>query len=143
MPVPRTPEAVLADTLAASPAAARLLGFRVYPLLAPEATSLPFATWRRVSVQRPDATLSGPSSMATVQMALELYAATYEAVRELADACRGSLDGWPVHRNTAVDIRNVTLLGETDGIVTLAGGEAPPVYAVTQTYSIFWKETQS
>jgi hypothetical protein len=113
----------------------------VYPLLAPEAAPLPFATWRRVSVQRPDATLSGPSSMATVQMALELYAATYEAVRELADACRGSLDGWYVHRNTSVDIRNVTLIGETDGIVTLAGGEAPPVYAVTQTYSVFWKET--
>lgn len=139
MPVPQTPEAVLGDTLTASPVVARLVGFRVYPLLAPEAAPLPFGTWRRVSIQR-DATLTGPSGMATVQMALELYAATYEAVRELADACRASLDGWPIHRNTAVEVRNVTLLGETDGIVTLAGGEAPPVYAVTQTYSILWKE---
>lgn len=140
MAVPQTPEAVLGDTLAATPAVARLVGFRVYPLLAPEAAVLPFCTWRRVSIQRPDNTLSGPSSMATVQMALEIYAATYEAVRELADACRAALDGCPVHRNTAVEVRNVTLLGETDGIVTLAGGEAPPVYAVTQTFSIFWKE---
>jgi hypothetical protein len=137
MSLPQTPEAVLADTLTASPAVARLLGFRVYPVLAPEAASLPFCTWRRVSIQRESA-LSGPTGVVNVTMALECYAATYEAVRELADACRASLDGCPVRRNTAVGVRNVSLLGENDGIVTLAGGEAPPVYSVTQTYSILW-----
>lgn len=137
MAIPRTPEAVLADTLTASPGVARLLGFRVYPLLAPETAPLPFCTWRRVSIQRESA-LTGPTGVATVTMALECYAATYEAVRELADAARAALDGCPVRRNTAVGIRNVTLLGESDGIVTLAGGEAPHVYSVTQTYSILW-----
>jgi hypothetical protein len=34
----------------------------------------------------------------------------------------------------------VSLDGESDGFVQLAGGDAPPVYSVTLTFSILWKE---
>jgi hypothetical protein len=38
-------------------------------------------------------------------------------------------------------VRNVTLLNEFDGFVQLAGGEMPPFYSVTQTYTVLWQET--
>jgi hypothetical protein len=33
----------------------------------------------------------------------------------------------------------VSLQSESDGFVQLAGGDLPPVYSVTQTYSILWQ----
>lgn len=137
MAILASPESVLGDVLTAAPGVARIIGFRAYPLLAPESAALPFVTWRRQSIQR-EAGLGGPTGVVTVSMVLECYAATYEQVRELADQCRATLDGFPLRRHTAVGIRNVSLQGENDGIVSLAGGEVPPVYAVTQTYTILW-----
>lgn len=137
MAILASPESVLGDVLTASPGVARMVGFRAYPLLAPESARLPFVTWRRLSIQR-ETGLGGPTGVVTVSMALECYADTYEGVRELADQCRATLDGFPLRRQTVVGIRNVSLQGEADGIVSLAGGEVPPVYAVTQTYAILW-----
>jgi hypothetical protein len=37
-------------------------------------------------------------------------------------------------------VRNVSLLNEADGFVTLAGGDVPPVYTVQLTVSILWQE---
>jgi hypothetical protein len=37
-------------------------------------------------------------------------------------------------------VRNVSLQSEADGFVTLAGGDVPPVYTVSQTYTVLWQE---
>lgn len=135
----KSPEKTVADALLADPDVAAILGDRIYPVLAPETASLPFATWRRQAVQR-ESSLSGPIGMPVVTLALELYAATYYAARELADRCRRKLDGWGTDVGSSVSVRHVELQNESDGFVQLAGGDLPPVYAVTQTYTILWQE---
>lgn len=135
----KSPEKVVADALLADPDVSAIVGDRIYPVLAPETASLPFATWRRQAVQR-ESSLSGPIGMPVVTLALELYAATYYAARELADRCRRKLDGWHTDVGSSVSVRHVELQNESDGFVQLAGGDLPPVYAVTQTYTILWQE---
>jgi hypothetical protein len=136
----KSPERLLADELKSDPAVAEIVGDRVYPVLAPASAAIPFITWRRQAVQR-EMTLSGPLGMPTVTLAVDMYAETYEAVRELADRCRATLDGFGGSLGNFISVRNVSLLNESDGFVQLAGGDLPPVYSVTQTYTIIWQET--
>jgi hypothetical protein len=135
----KSPERLLGDALVAAPAVAEIVGDRVYPVIAPASAAIPFITWRRQAVQR-EATLSGPSGIASVTLAVDMYATTYEAVRELADRCRLTLDGFGGSLGNWISVRNVSLLNESDGFVQLAGGDLPPVYSVTQTYTILWQE---
>lgn len=135
----RSPELALAAVMAADPAVAALAGMRVYPVIAPADAAIPFVTWRRTGVRR-EQTLSGPMGMPTVLLAVDVYAETYDAVRELADRIRLALDGYGGAASDSVLVDYVTLDNETDGFVQLAGGDAPPVYSVTLTFSIMWKE---
>jgi hypothetical protein len=135
----KSPERLLADQLKSDPAVAEIVGDRVYPVLAPASAAIPFVTWRRQAVQR-EMTLNGPLGMPTVTLAVDMYAETYEAVRELADRCRATLDGFGGSLGNFISVRNVSLLNESDGFVQLAGGDLPPVYSVTQTYTVLWQE---
>lgn len=135
----KSPEAVIRSALVGNAAVTALLGSRVFPVIAPADAAIPLATYRRSAVQRQQ-TLAGPMGMPTVILALDLYAATYEGVRDLADKCRKVLDGYGVVTADSITVNNVSLDNEADGFVQLAGGESPPVYSVTQTYSILWQE---
>lgn len=135
----KSPEQAVARAIMADPLVANVLGQRVWPVLAPQSADLPFATWRRVSVLRQQS-LGGPTGITTVQLALDIYATTYESVRDIADRVRDVLDGWGVENSEYVGVRNVSLDTESDGFVQLAGGDLPPVYQVSQTYSILWQE---
>lgn len=136
----KSPEAAIRSVLVADADVARLLGTRIYPVIAPASAAVPFGTYRRSAVQRQHS-LSGPTGVVTVILALDLYAESYEAVRDLADRCRRALDGWGGTSPESVEVNNVSLDNEADGFAQLAGGEAPPLYSVSQTYSILWQET--
>jgi hypothetical protein len=135
----KSPERLLAEQLVATPAVALLIGDRVYPVIAPASAAIPFLTWRRQAVVR-EQSLGGPVGLPTVTLALDLYAETYEGVRDVADACREALDGWGGSLGNSISVRLVSLLNESDGFIQLAGGDLPPVYSVTQTYTILWQE---
>lgn len=135
----KAPERLLADELKTAPAVAELVADRVYPVIAPATADLPFVTWRRSSVQR-EQTLSGPAGHPTVTLQVDMFAETYEAVRDLADRCRLVLDGWGGSLGNWITVSHVSLIGESDGFVSLAGGDLPPVYSVTQTYTVLWQE---
>jgi hypothetical protein len=135
----KSPEVVVRNALVANTAVAAVVGTRVFPVLAPASADIPFLTYRRSGVQRQH-TLSGPMGMPTVILSLDMYAETYEAVRELADKCRLCLDGYGTAQSDSIVVSNVSLDNESDGFVQLAGGDTPPVYSVSQTYSIIWKE---
>jgi hypothetical protein len=135
----KSPERLIGDALVAAPAVAEIVGDRVYPVIAPASAAIPFVVWRRQAVQR-ESTLAGPSGVVTVTLAVDMYATTYEGVRELADRCRVVLDGFGGELGNWISVRNVSLLSESDGFVQLAGGDLPPVYSVTQTYTILWQE---
>jgi hypothetical protein len=135
----KSPEQVCRSALLANAAVAALVGTRVYPVIAPATADLPFITWRRSGVQR-EHTLAGPMGTPTVFLAVDIFATTYEAVRDLADKCRLVLDGFGTGEAESVVVKNVSLTNEADGFIQLAGGEMPPVYSVTQTYSVMWVE---
>lgn len=135
----KAPERLLADELKTSPAVAELVGDRVFPVIAPATAALPFVTWRRSAVQR-EQSLAGPIGNASVTLQFDIFAETYEAVRELADRCRATLDGWGGSLGNWITVSHVSLIGESDGFVSLAGGDLPPVYSVTQTYTALWQE---
>jgi len=136
----KSPEQAISTVLLSDPAVAAVVGTRIYPVIGPATAELPFATWRRSGVQRQH-TLNGPMGMPTVLLSIELFALTYEAVRDIADRVRRALDGYGGSPADCVLVNNVSLDNEVDGYVQLAGGDMPPVYSVSQTYSIMWSES--
>jgi hypothetical protein len=135
----RSPELVLAAVLTSDTGVAAMVGARVYPVIAPADAAIPFVTWRRAAVQR-EHSLSGPTGLPKVLLSVDAFAETYEAVRELADRIRLSLDGYGGVASNSVLVNHVSLENETDGFIQLAGGEMPPVYSVTLTFSVLWSE---
>lgn len=135
----KSPEAVLRSALVANQAVSALVATRIYPVVAPANAALPYITWRRAAVQRSQS-LGGPIGTPVVSLELELYAATYEGVRDLADKCRLCLDGYGGTLNN-VEVSNTTLDNEYDGFALLQGSELPIEYTVTQSYSVLWQES--
>lgn len=134
----KIPEQLVVDQLENDPDVAALLGGRIYPVIAPASAALPFATWRRQSVTR-EMTLNGPLGMPTVSLAVDIYAESYAAVRQIADRVRAVLDGFRGGSGNYMHVSIVSIQSESDGFVQLAGGDLPPVYSVTQTYNVLWQ----
>lgn len=135
----KSPEQVVKHRIETSPALGRLLGFRVYPIVAPVSAALPFAVYQRAVIER-NQTLSVPVGVPRVSVQVDTYAATYEQAREIADALRENLDGW-AGSAYGVEVKHVALESERDGFVQLDGSELPPVYQITQTFDVSWQET--
>jgi hypothetical protein len=134
----KIPEQVIVDQLENDPDVAALLAGRIYPVIAPASAALPFATWRRQNVTR-EMTLSGPLGVPTVSLAVDIYAESYAAVRDIADRVRAALNGFSGSVGNWISVEIVSLQSESDGFVQLSGGDLPPVYSVTQTYSVLWQ----
>ena len=62
-----------------------------------------------------------PPGVPKVDLSLNIYAASYSQVREIADACRETLDHLDVTAQ-GVTITNVTIEDESEDIVQLEGG---------------------
>lgn len=134
----KSPEELAVNQLEADAAVAEIVEDRIYPVMAPASASLPFITWRRVSVTR-EQTLVEPLGMPTITLSVDLYAETYMAVRELGDRVRAVLNGWRGGMGDYMHVSLASLLTESDGYAQLAGGELPPIYNVTQTWTILWQ----
>lgn len=135
----KSPEAVLRSALVGNATVAALIGTKVYPVLAPASAPLPLVTWRRAGISRSQ-TLSAPMGVPQVSVEYQIYAGTYEAARDIADAMRVVLDGYRgVVDNTTV--RQTSLENEVDEFVQLQGSDLPAVYQITQTYDVWWQET--
>lgn len=135
----KSPEAVLRSALVSTTSVSSLVGSRVYPILAPASAAMPFITYRRAGIQRQQ-TLSGPSGVPKVTVELDIYAATYEGARDVADRCRLVLDGYGGTVDNT-EVKQASLENEQDDFVTLAGADLPPVYSVKQTYDVLWQES--
>jgi len=134
-----SPEAVLLRALVASPEAARLMGRRIYAVMAPQSATYPFATYRRSSIDR-EQTLAAPMGVPRVSIEYQVYGGTYEQAREAADAMRSVLDGYGGSA-LGCTVSQVSLEAESDDFVTLQGGDLPPAYQITQTYDTWWQES--
>lgn len=134
----KSPEQVLMRQLTQHPETAMRLGFRVFPVVAPVSAGLPFVVYQRAQIERSQ-TLATPLGLPRVSVQFDLYAATYEEGRQLADTMRETLDGWTGSAYGVV-ISQTSLENERDGFVQLDGSELPPVYQITQTYDVWWQE---
>jgi len=132
------PEQIICRALSATPAVARHLGFRLYPMIVPTSAPLPFAVYQRNSVERQQ-TLGLPPGIPKTDLSLNIYAASYSQVREIADACRQKLDHLDVTAQ-GVSVSNVTIEDESEDIVQLEGGDLPPAWQVTFRLTIEWSE---
>src|SRR5210317_555547 len=106
------PEQVICRALSATPAVARHLGFRLFPMIVPTSAPLPFGTYQRSGVQR-EQTIGLPPGVPKVNLDINLYAASYAVIRELADACRERLDHLDI-TSQGVSISNVTIEDESE-----------------------------
>ena len=135
----KSPEAVLMRQLLATPAVARLVGRQVYAMMAPASAGYPFITYRRTSIDR-EQTLTNPVGVPRLSVELQVYAGGYEQAREVADACRATLDGYGGSA-LGCTVSQTSLENESDDFVTLQGGDLPPAYQITQTYDVWWQES--
>jgi len=136
-----SPERHVYLRLATTPSVAKIVGFQIYPIAVPRTgASLPFIVYKRANIIR-ESTLSGPMFMPLVSLQISSWAMTYDAVRELAEAVRLSLDG---HTGTLANatIQDMRLVSETDDFLdpTQIGAQLPPAYEVRQLYQIRWQE---
>lgn len=136
----KSPEAMLADALRENPEVQGVINGRIYPLryVGPSPVALPLIIWRRSGIVREQA-FSGPVGVPRLSVEYHVYAATYEAARQLADNVRRTLDGLGgVTEN--VTVHQVALTDEADDLVEQEGAETS-LYLVRQTYEIWWQET--
>jgi hypothetical protein len=134
----KSPEAVMRNALVTTTVVSSIVSSRIFPLLAPQSAALPFITYRRSGIRRQQ-TLSGPMGVPQVSVDFDVYAATYEGARDLADKVRQRLDGYGGTFDNA-EVQQVSLENEQDDFVQLAGAEMPPVYSVKLSFDCWWQE---
>jgi hypothetical protein len=116
-------------------------GCQAYPLIAPEAASLPYVVYGRTSTDRSLDLAGNPTALRapSAQFQVEIYAATYFSAKTLADLVRQA-----VHNFTGtaygVTIRSSLLVEERDGEPVFFDGQDKPTFSVEQTYQIRWEE---
>lgn len=135
----KSPEAVLLRALVLHPAAALVLGRRIYAVMAPASATYPFATYRRSGIDR-EQTFAAPMGVPRVSIEYQVYGGTYEQARQAADAIRSVLDGYGGEA-LGCTVSQVSLESESDDFVTLAGGDLPPAYQITMTFDAWWQES--
>lgn len=134
----KSPEDVLRNALMSDASITSLVGYRIYPHLAPATATLPFLNWRRTAITR-EQTFAGPMGVPRVSVEIAVFAETYLEARKIADAMRAVLDGYTGSFDNTI-VRQTLLDSEDDNVVSLDGSEVPNAYAVTQNYDILWQE---
>jgi hypothetical protein len=135
----KSPEQAICYRLETDPLVAAKVGLRLYPLLAPSSATLPLIVYQRISIDRQPGTFNGVVGVPLVSVTLEIYAATYAEAREIADMVRSRLDGWGGEVYGLV-VSRVSITDESDSVAVIEGGELPPVYQISQDYSVLWQE---
>ena len=75
------PEQAIRRALIATPAIGRLIGFKMYPMIVPTSTAMPFVTYQRNGVTREQA-LNSPPGVPRVDLELSIFADTYAVTRD-------------------------------------------------------------
>lgn len=89
-----------------------LIGDRVYPITAPQAVSLPYMTFQRVSTQ-PTHDLSGPDPLSKCRVQFDCYGEQPLGAKQVSEALRALIDGYQGMMGT-VSVRAVMRANERD-----------------------------
>jgi Protein of unknown function (DUF3168) len=108
---------------------------KVYPLVRPQGVPLPAITYQRISTTRVDP-LGEPNFLADGRLQIDCWAASYGAVKDLADAVRRRLNGFAEAKGPRPRLAGIRALPshlddyETD----------TEVYRVSQDFSVWFEE---
>jgi hypothetical protein len=108
-----TIEAGLNTHLLADSNVTDLVGARIYPLKVPQDADLPAIAYQKISGPR-DETQSGPSGLVESRMQLTYQGTTYSEAKLVAEAVRGSIDGFSGTMGS-VAVNACHLANEIDG----------------------------
>lgn len=86
-------EQVLYERLTGWPALAALVDTRIYRLRAPQGATVPFLVTRRITATRFDA-MQQSAGVVKTRVQIDCFAATDDAVREIARAVVAAFDSW-------------------------------------------------
>lgn len=111
-----------------------VFGNRIFPIIAPQNTGYPLLVYRRSNSTAP-AALSGTVHRPVVTLEVRVYARTYVAAVDAAEAVRKALNGF---RGTLANctVQRCTYLSESDGAEVPQDAQMLPDYTVTQTYEL-------
>ncbi|MEQ8251576.1 MAG: DUF3168 domain-containing protein [Oceanibaculum nanhaiense] len=101
-------ERQFAAWLSAQPVVSALLGDRIYPLVLPQNSGLPAATYQRIGGER-FYDLDGGARPKRVTLQLDSWAADYAGAKALAGAIESVLDGYAGPMGDLVVSRSVIL----------------------------------
>jgi hypothetical protein len=130
--------------LTSDPRTAAHFGFRVYPIIAPQGATrsdsggvLTFAVFKRQSATWDTTTIDLEASANTMvtAVAVDIYAETYAAARDAANAAASVLRGATGFQFGSMLISSLPN-SEQDDIVVPVDGKGLPIYAVGQVYEI-------
>lgn len=105
-------EANLQKLITEASAFAAIAGTRLFPVLLPEESTLPAATYQRITTTR-NYTTTGPVALNRVRMQFDCWAETYSQVKQLQAVLLAILDDRSIYAGT--DIDSITLITATDG----------------------------
>lgn len=111
-----------------------VFGDRIYPIIAPQNTAYPLIVFRRSNSQAP-AALSGTVDRPIVTLEVRVYARSYVAALDGAEAVRKALNGYRGTVNGCT-VQRCTYLSENDGAEVPQDAQMLPDYTVTQAYEL-------
>ena len=109
-----------------------------YPLMAPEGVRPPYALYGRMNTDR-ERTMKSQSHVPKSDFRVEVYAATYSEVKDLADQIRVAVDNFTGTWD-GCEITECYLTEEADGAAIEYDGETKPAYTVELTFAIRYRE---
>lgn len=134
------PEQAIVQLLEANGTVSAAVGTRIYPGYAPQNAVYPFAVFGRDSTD-PDHHMLGASGLRLVRVGITFYGTQRLALGVVAEAAEAALD--TVNDRTTVadiNIRRLWLEDMAESQIELADGTGRPVHAISQTYSMHYKE---
>jgi len=134
------PEQAIAQLLESDGTVAAACGTRIYPGYAPQNAAFPYAAFGRESTDL-DHHLLGTSGLYLVRIGITFYGQQRLALGVIAEAAKTALD--TVNDRTTVagiNIRRLWLEDMAESQIELADGTGRPVHAISQTYSMHYKE---
>jgi len=135
------PERHIHLRITTSPAAARLVGFRVYQIAVPKDAGFPFVVYKRANTSR-EVALNTPLHLPVTSIQIASWATSPEGARELGDEIRRLFHGYMGTLANAT-IQDMRLISEVDDFIdpTSVGAQLPPAYEVRQLYHFRWQES--
>lgn len=134
-------EAELTTLVLADDDVEALVGTRMYPIIAPQNSTLPYIIYRRLSTSRPT-THDDSAGYAQAIVQLTVWADKYDEAKGLAEEVRQVLDCYNANDWDNHDVSGVLVLDEKD-VASLpeAAGEVP-LFGVQLDVEVMFSEPQ-